>query len=535
MLSIAARLIKVSHSLPSLARSIGRRNALKLGGLGALGLLAGCTSATGPLSLPDDAASGRPAEGGTLRIARPANSRAEGLYPAASLSAYEYLGALYNRLVRLDEAGNAVPDLAQDWEVSGDAMHWTFRMRDGVTFHDGRRFTSRDAAYTLAKILDPALASPQLGVLSPVMSVGGLQASDPTTLIIDLDAPHSDLPSLLSAYQCYVIPEDSLAEIAHTGIGTGPFQLDAFRPAGRGRLLAFEDHFGGRPVLDQIDFFSVQDTQARTNALIAGQVDLLSQTNLDFASAQVVAASAKATIARVRNGQWYTIPLLATSDEFSDVRVRQAIKLAYDPARILAVAAQGNGVVGDDNPVLPTDAAHLDLPHQHDPERAKALLAEAGRPDFAFEISTSSLDPVFTPMAVAFSNSLREAGISATVRNESADSYYTEVWMQKPAMATYWFTGRPIDQLLNQIFRSGSSYNESAWSNARFDGVLDAARAEVDPERRMRHYQDAQRLIVEEGATLTPMFADRLVGISREVLNYHEHGFEFDYLNIGLR
>ena len=74
MLSIAARLIKVSHSLPTLSRSIGRRNALKLGGLGALGLLAGCTSATGPVTLPDDAASGRPAEGGTLRIARPAIS-----------------------------------------------------------------------------------------------------------------------------------------------------------------------------------------------------------------------------------------------------------------------------------------------------------------------------------------------------------------------------------------------------------------------------------------------------------------------------
>ncbi|SDL22556.1 ABC transporter substrate-binding protein [Tessaracoccus oleiagri] len=525
----------MSHSPPLLSRTVGRRRALQFGAIGALGLTAGCTSANGPVALPEAAERGRPSPGGTLRIARPANSRAEGLHPAASLSAYEYLGALYNRLVKLDEAGTPVPDLAQDWDVSDDAMRWTFRMRDGVQFHDGRRFTSRDAAYTIAQILDPDLASPQLGVLSPVMSAGGLRASDPTTLVIELDAPHSDLPSLLSAYQCYVIPEDSGADIARSGVGTGPFRLDSFRPGGRGRVLAYEDHFAGRPTLDEIEFYSVQDTQARTNALIAGQVDLLSQTNLDFASAQVVAASSKATIARVKNGQWYTIPLLATSEEFSDVRVRQAIKLAYDPARILAVAAQGQGTVGNDNPVPPTDATYLDLPHERDPERAAALLAEVGRPDFRFEISTSSLDPVFTPMAVAFVNSLREAGIRASVRNESADSYYTEVWMQKPAMATYWFTGRPVDQLLNQIFRSGSSYNESAWSNETFDSVLDAARAEVDPERRKQHYQDAQRLIVEEGATLTPMFADRLVGISRDVLNYHEYGFEFDYINIGLR
>lgn len=524
----------------TLAAAMNRRDVLRLAGVGALGAvtasLAGCTNAQGPVDLPREAVTGRAAAGGVLRIARPANSRAETLDSAAGLSAYEYLGALYNRLVKLDESGAAVPDLATEWSVSEDAMRWTFRMRDGVRFHDGRRLTANDAAWTIAHILDPAVGSPQAGVLSTVMSASGLRVTDPTTLTIELDSPHSDLPSLLSAYQCYVVPDGSDDTVATAGIGTGPFVLESFRPGGRGRVLANDDYYDGAPNLDEIEFFSIQDTQARVNALIAGQVDLLSQSNLDFATAQVVEASSTATIARVLNGQWYTIPLLATSPEFSDVRVRQAMRYAYDPTRILATAAQGHGTLGNDNPVLPTDAAYLDLPHERDPDRARALLAEAGHPDgFSFELSTSNLDPVFTPMAVAFSNAVAEAGIEARVRNESADSYYTEVWMQKPAMVTYWFTGRPVDQLLNQIFRSGSSYNESAWADPTFDSVLDAARREVNPERRTRHYQDAQRLIVEQGATLTPMFADRLVGISTDVVNYHEYGFEFDYLNIGLR
>ena len=517
--------------------SLGRRDVLRLAGVGAIGaLLAGCTDARGPVDLPREAATGRAAAGGVLRIARPANSRAETLDPAVGLSAYEYLGALYNRLVKLDEAGAAVPDLATDWAVSDDAMRWTFRIRDGVRFHDGRRLTASDAAWTIAHILDPDVGSPQSGVLSTVLSTGGLRATDPTTLTIELDSPHSDLPALLSAYQCYVLPDGSGADAATAGIGTGPFALESFRPGGRGRVVANDDYFEGVPNLDEIEFYSIQDTQARVNALVAGQVDLLSQTNLDFATAQVVEASEGATIARVLNGQWYTIPLLATSAEFSDVRVRQAMKYAYDPQSILASAAQGHGVIGNDNPVLPTDAVYLDLPHERDPERARALLAEAGHPDgFSFELSTSNLDPVFTPMAVAFRNAVAEAGIDARVRNESADSYYTEIWMQKPAMVTYWFTGRPVDQLLNQIFRSGTSYNESAWADPTFDSVLDAARREVNPERRAQHYQDAQRLVVEQGATLTPMFADRLVGIASDVVNYHEYGFEFDYLNIGLR
>ncbi|MGI5950796.1 MAG: ABC transporter substrate-binding protein [Brooklawnia sp.] len=523
-------------------RRLPRRTALRLAAAGALaatgvGSLSGCSSAQGPVELPRDAARGEPARGGRMRIARPANSKAETLDSAASLSAYEYLGALYNRLVRLDEEGQPVPDLAVDWDVTPDAMRWTFRMREGVRFHDGRVCDARDAAFTLAHILDPDIGSPQAGVLSTVMSVGGIQVPDPTTLVIELDAPHSDLPSLLTAYQCYVMPDgSSLEEMQTSGIGTGPFQLSSFRPGGRGTVEAFDDHFAGRPVLDGIDFFSIQDTQARVNALMAKQIDLISQTNLDFATAQVVAASSAATIARVANGQWYAIPTLATSADFSDVRVRKALKLAYDPQRILDVAVQGAGTIGNDNPVVPTDAAHLDLPHQRDPERARALLAEAGFPNgLEFDLSTSNLDPVFTPMAVSFGNSIADAGFKANIRNESADSYYTQVWMIKPAMVTYWFTGRPVDQLLNQIFRSGSSYNESAWSNPVFDQVLDAARAEVDADRRNQHYRDAQELIINEGATITPIFADRLVGLSREVLNYHEYGFEFDYLRIGLR
>jgi peptide/nickel transport system substrate-binding protein len=156
-------------------------------------------------------------------------------------------------------------------------------------------------------------------------------------------------------------------------------------------------------------------------------------------------------------------------------------------------------------------------------------------PGLRTTIHTSSYESVFTPMAVAYRDQVKAAGIDLTVTNASSDSYYTEIWMQKPLMVSYWFTGRPIDQLLNQIFRTGSSYNESAWSNPTFDALLDDARAEMDDDRRRTLYQDAQRIVVEDSADMTPMFGDRLVGISSDVVNYREHGFEFDHLAIGFR
>src|SRR5690625_3169344 len=98
--------------------------------------------------VPDHAARGDAIAGGTMRIARPAASAAETLDPASALSAYEYLGALYNRVVRLDRNGETVPDLATEWSTNADATVWTFKLRPGVRFHDGQPLTSRDVRYS---------------------------------------------------------------------------------------------------------------------------------------------------------------------------------------------------------------------------------------------------------------------------------------------------------------------------------------------------------------------------------------------------
>lgn len=482
-----------------------------------------------PLRIPDQAATGPARAGATMRIARPAASAAETLDPASSLSAYEYLGAIYNRLVRLDHAGETVPDLATDWSASADATVWDFRLRDGVRFHDGRPLTAHDARYTFEHILDPDTASPQAGALERI------EAVDTTTVRFRLSSPNAEFPSLLTAYQCYVIPDGSAAEIGRTGIGTGPFVLESFTPAGVGSIRANDDYFDGRATLDRIEFFSIQDTSARVNALLARQVDLLSQTNLDNPTARVVAGSPGVTVARVENAQWYTIPMLQTSDEFADPEMRRAMKLAYDPRAVLDTALQGTGTPGWDNPVPPQLAAFADVDRPYDPDEARSILKKLDRENFRLPIYTSAYEPNLTAIATAYASQVSQAGIDLNITNVAADSYYTQVWMAEPLMVSYWFTGRPIDQLLNQIFRTGSSYNESAWSNETFDQLLDDARADMNDASRLQKYQDAQRLIVEDCADMTPVFGDRLVGLSEEVVGYDEHGFEFDYMSIGLK
>src|SRR5437016_4996363 len=186
-------------------RPFSRRTVL-LGGAAALAspwALAACGGSSGTAK-ESTAVVGTAAKGGTMRIARPPASAAESLDPASSLSAYEYLGALYNRLVKQAEDGTVVADLATAWESSADSMKWTFTLRDGVKFHNGKAFTSADAAYTLAHILDPATKSPQAGVLSPFLDSSGISAPDARTLVVTLKSPNAEFVSLLMNYNCYV-------------------------------------------------------------------------------------------------------------------------------------------------------------------------------------------------------------------------------------------------------------------------------------------------------------------------------------------
>ncbi|MFD8004140.1 ABC transporter substrate-binding protein [Streptomyces mirabilis] len=143
-----------------------------------------------------------PDRGGTLRIARPPASEAETLDPASALSAYEYLGALYNRLVRVDANGDLAPDLAESWEPDAQARTWTFRIREGATFHDGRRLNAADAAYTLRHILDKATASPQAAVLASLIDPKTLRTPDEHTLVVPLKTPNAEFPSLLTHDNC---------------------------------------------------------------------------------------------------------------------------------------------------------------------------------------------------------------------------------------------------------------------------------------------------------------------------------------------
>lgn len=418
-----------------------------------------------------------------------------------------------NRLVRPGPSGEPSPDLAVGWEANDSATEWTFMLRKGVKFHDGSDFDSADVVDLLNRIKDPELDSPVASVLAIVESV---EAIDPLTVKITLSAPHADFPMLIMDYRIRMTPEGSGDTIGQTGIGTGPFILVTLDPEGTTILKANPDYWEGAPGIETVEIISIPDSQARVQALLSGQIDMLR--HISVQEKALFANNPKFKLQHVATGDWRGIAFRTDTEPFTDARVRKALRIAADrQAMIDLVLGPGGGVVTCDHPVWTGDQyrASFDCPQQID--EAKRLLAEAGYPDgIEIDVVTSDLRSLWIDMVQVYQQQVAEAGIKVNLVKAPADGYWSDVWMKEPAVTTSWGQ-RPADQILNEAFRGGAAWNETFWNRPDFDQKLDQARQELDLGKRTALFHELQRILYEEGGSFIPFHLQQVVVTSARV------------------
>lgn len=425
---------------------------------------------------------------------------------------YQANDLIYSRLVRQDENGAPSPELATEWSVNADGTEWTIKLRDGVRFHDGSAFDAGDVKYTLERINGPALESPVASVLGMIDHV---EVIDPLTAKIVLSSPHAGLIVLLMDYRVRMIPEGSGETIGTEANGTGPFKMETYDPEGTTVLVANADYWEGPPKVDAVHIIAIPDTAARTQALLAGQLDMAT-----IASDQrtVFEKSGEFELQNFPTGDWFGIVFRTDLAPFDNPLVRKAVRVAVDrQAMVKLLVGEGNAVVTCDHPVMPGDPYRAEFDCPPDVNAAKRLLAEAGYPDgIEFDLVTSELEPGMVQYAEVYQQQVAPAGIKANIVLAPADGYWEDVWMVAPVSMTSW-SQRPADQVLNEVFRSTSSWNESYFKNPRFDELLDLARSSLDLEKSKGYYAEAQRLLFEEGGTFIGYFENSLRAVNRRV------------------
>lgn len=450
---------------------------------------------------------------GTFRQAHEVGSgTASDMDPISRGRVFQVTEKIMNRLVRPGLDGKPAPDLATSWTSNPNATEWTFKLRSGVRFHNGRPFTATDAAYSLRRVQDPKLDSPARAAISMISRI---DVVDPTTLKLTLSGPFADLPLVLTDYRLMMIPDGSGETIKTTGIGTGPFKVEKFDAQGTTVLVANTDYFEGAPGVARMEIIGIPDAQARFQALMGRQIDMMQ--GLSSQQRTLLSRMPGFSVQDIPTGNWRGIVLRADMKPFDDVRVRRAIRLAVDRKGMLNLAAGGAGTVGCDTPVGPRDQYRSTKTCDPDIARAKALLAEAGYPGgLDMELNVATIEAVWPAMAEAFQQQVAAAGVRVKIVQVPTDGYWNQVWMKRPATMTRW-NDRPADGMLNEIYRSGQRWNESGLRDAKLDATLDAARSELNFDRRRAKYIEAQDLIWENGSTIVGFHVNLLVGVAARV------------------
>jgi peptide/nickel transport system substrate-binding protein len=426
---------------------------------------------------------------------------------------------MYSRMIRIDNEMELQPDMATDWNVSDDGLEWTFQLRDGVQFHNGSECTAEDWVFSINRLRDPDEATP---FVQDIDFIEDVEAVSETELIIHLSDVYADLPILCGMYWFRVVPEAEVENLATDPVGTGPYRLQSHSPDERTVLERFEDYYNSEEegFLEEIHYIKIEEETARLTGLTGDTIDFVNE--ISPASLPMVQDAPNVTTEQVVTGSYQPVCMDVREEPFDDVRVRQALKLVINRTEYLQVAFQGAGTEGNDQPVPPVDPMYADLPiPERDIERAQELLAEAGHEDgLELELHYTAGRVGLQESALSMQEMAREAGVTIELVNHPNDSYWADVWMNRPFYLSDW-TPRPMaDQALSVAFLTGTTWNEAFWSNEEFDDIVREARSVLDEDERRDLYRRAQEILAEDGGVIIPYFMSVTGG-----WNDHVHGY----------
>ena len=417
------------------------------------------------------------------------------------------LTTIYEKLVELDNGYQPVPVLAESWESNKDGTVWTFKLRQGVKWHDGRDFTAKDVIWTFKRVLDPQLDSGAAATLG-MIDAEQIEAVDDHTVRFTLNAPAVELPILISSKYAAIVPDGMNREdMQAKPVGTGPYMVDAFTPGPNFVAQRNPSYWKpGLPKAPCIELSGITESVARVAALQSGQADLL--IFLEPSSTATLSGDPNITVLKSPGGSVMTLSMWVDTPPFDKLEVRQAMKLVVDRQQMVDTALLGNGAPGNDNPVPPSspDAYRSDvLPR--DVEKAKQLLAEAGHPDgLSVDLYTSDSIATMVPIAQLYQQMAAEAGINVNIIMSPADSYWNEIWLKRPFITSTW-GGRPTAEALSIAYLSEAEFPETHWYRKDYDDLVAKANATVDPDERREIFKQAQKLLAEEGGVIVPAFA----------------------------
>ncbi len=472
--------------------------------------------------MADQAEAATPKRGGTFRQGLTGGATSDSLDPASFLDSYMInlgMGQLRNCLTEIGPDNQLRPELAESWEASPDAKVWNFKIREGVEFHNGKTLDAEDVAASINHHIRPDSQSGAKGILQDIVEI---KTDGKNNVVMTLTNGSADFPYLLSDYHTGICPANDDGTMDwQSGTGTGGYVLESFEPGIRTLTKRNPNYWKENAAyFDEIETLSIADTTARTNALMTGDIDGMQ--NVDLQTVNLVTRNPNVRVFATTGNQHATLPMNTEAAPFDNNDVRMALKYALDRQEWLDKILNGYGEIGNDIPIGPANqfrATTDEIPQrEYDPDKAKFHLKKAGHDSITLELSASNTAFAGAIDAASlFAERARVAGIDIKVKREPDDGYWSNVWMKKPWLMSYW-GGRPTeDWMFSQVYRSGADWNETYWENARFNELLIQGKVELDPAKRREIYVEMQRIVHDEGGAIIPLFMSYTQAVSKKI------------------
>jgi peptide/nickel transport system substrate-binding protein len=437
---------------------------------------------------------------GTLIIAQGVDIESLDPYVTTSGASKGIMWTMFDRMVYRDLDLKIQPGLALSWK-NVDDLTWEIKLRQGVKFHNGETFDAEAVKFSFARFVDPAIKNGYSTLLKPVKEV---KIVDPYTVQVITSEPFGELMEILAGYMEILPPKAAAdtAEFLKKPIGSGPYKFVSWSANDRFVLEAADPHWSGQPLIKQVIFRPIPEATARINELRSGGVDIITNVSPLLATSlqnQQGIVIPKAT----STGSIILIPSFLTTEVFKKKEVRQAMNYAINKDELVRVILQGNAV-----PLTAPYAKGIPggwvegLPqYNYDPEKAKALLTQAGYPN-GFKVSFKAPNGRYLQdkqIAEAIVGQLAKVGITAELETVEWSTYVQGITGRKYEL--FLLSQGGVQVSVGASTNWSSKVKGIAWqgySNPQVDDLIDRAAKTVDSQTRIGLYEQMTKIVWDE-------------------------------------
>ena len=486
-----------------------------------------------PFGAPSEVAQKR---GGTLRVGVTAFTSSLEPYLLREAGSLALAGIPGEYLTFSNNALQVRPWLATSWKPNASLTRWTFQLRRGVKFHNGKTMTADDVVASFRQYMSEEKSEIYSAIPKTLLAPGGVVKTGPYTVQFRLKQPSNAFPSLVSqtTYQAIIQPAAIAAKpgtwVEGGMIGTGAFRLKSYTPNRRAELVRFPNYWGGNPPLDGAILTFYEGTAPQVLALRAGQLDLCMQLSpqeaRSFRSSRYRIFSAPTSAHRM-------FGLRTDREPFTDARVRRALALTLNRPDLIQRLLLGSGTLGNDSPFwsrFPSTDPSIKQRKQN-LQQARALLQAAGQENPKFTITTWRFVDL-PDYAAAVQAAGRQAGFDIDLEVMTGDDYYgggadyqnTTPWLNRPATITEYGARGVPNLFMTAAYMSDGIWNAAHYKKPAFDAAAKQYLASIELKAQRAATKRMANLLLTDTPVITSFFITYVTAGSSRVRNYQAEG-----------